>query len=126
MSLDWFADVLEFHKKLAPSRVARLLTIPTEESVEQRIDWIQEELFEFVDAGDDIAARADAITDAIYFFVGMAIDHGIDLRPVWDAVHAANMAKEGGETRADGKLMKPPGWQPPDIAGVLAKQGPIV
>ena len=30
------------------------------------------------------------------------------------------MAKAGGPLREDGKRLKPPGWTPPDIAGVLA------
>jgi hypothetical protein len=68
---------------------------------------------------------ADGIVDAIYVLIGAAITYGIDIRPVWQAVHAANMAKEGGATREDGKVQKPPGWQPPDIAGILAAQGPL-
>lgn len=35
------------------------------------------------------------------------------------AIHAANMAKAGGPRRADGKILKPAGWQPADIAGLL-------
>lgn len=49
----------------------------------------------------------------------------IDLPDVWEAVQAANMAKEGGGTREDGKILKPPGWQAPDIAGILADQKPL-
>ena len=48
--------------------------------------------------------------------------YGIDIRPIWDEVHRTNMAKEGGGSRTDGKIMKPAGWQPPDIAGLLARQ----
>lgn len=48
---------------------------------------------------------------------------GIDLRPVWSEVHAANMRKTTGPVREDGKRLKPEGWQPPDIAGVLRAQG---
>lgn len=33
------------------------------------------------------------------------------------------MAKLGGPRRADGKVMKPIGWRPPDIEGVLNRQG---
>jgi hypothetical protein len=31
------------------------------------------------------------------------------------------MAKVGGRRRADGKWLKPAGWSPPDIAGLLAR-----
>lgn len=33
--------------------------------------------------------------------------------------------KEGGETRDDGKVLKPPGWAAPDVAGILARQAPL-
>jgi hypothetical protein len=35
------------------------------------------------------------------------------------------MDKVGGAIRGDGKVLKPAGWQPPDIAGALASQEPI-
>ncbi len=38
----------------------------------------------------------------------------------WDEVHRSNMAKVGGPIRGDGKRLKPEGWTPPDVAGVLA------
>jgi len=37
--------------------------------------------------------------------------------------HASNMAKEGGKTRADGKVPKPEGWRPPDIRAEIDRQG---
>jgi len=37
--------------------------------------------------------------------------------------HASNMAKEGGKTRADGKVLKPEGWRPPDIRFEIDRQG---
>jgi hypothetical protein len=52
-----------------------------------------------------------------------AVEGGIDLRPLWVAVQAANLAKVGGSKRADGKVLKTPGWVPPDIAGLLRQQG---
>lgn len=46
------------------------------------------------------------------------------LREVWDS----NLAKVDGRhgpivRRGDGKLLKPEGWQPPDVAGVLRRHG---
>jgi predicted HAD superfamily Cof-like phosphohydrolase len=32
------------------------------------------------------------------------------------------MAKASGPRRADGKVLKPEGWTPPDIVGVLERQ----
>ncbi len=71
----------------------------------------------------DMPQIADGLADLVYVVLGTAISYGIDLRPVYEAVHAANMAKVGGPTRSDGKLLKPEGWQAPDVAGVLKAQG---
>ena len=60
--------------------------------------------------------------DEIYVLLGSLAAMGVDFWPLWDAVHAANMAKAGGPV-VDGKVKKPEGWQPPDIEGELRKQG---
>jgi predicted HAD superfamily Cof-like phosphohydrolase len=44
---------------------------------------------------------------------------GIDLRPFFREVHRANMQKLTGPKRADGKQLKPEGWQPPRIQEML-------
>lgn len=46
---------------------------------------------------------------------------GIDLYPFYEEVHRTNMAKLGGPKRADGKQLKPDGWQPPRIAEMLSQ-----
>lgn len=68
---------------------------------------------------------ADAIADLLYVVYGTAVAWGIDIDPVFKAVHEANMRKfgPGGYEREDGKWMKPPDWEAPDIAGVLKSQG---
>jgi predicted HAD superfamily Cof-like phosphohydrolase len=70
---------------------------------------------------------ADAIADSIYVLVGTSLEYGIPLARVWDAVQAANMAKVGPDgkviRREDGKILKPEGWQPADIAGILNSEG---
>jgi predicted HAD superfamily Cof-like phosphohydrolase len=65
-----------------------------------------------------LADVADAIVDSIYVLLGMAVAFGIDIHPVWYAVHEANMATLG----EDGKQMKPEGWTPPYIEGILQAQ----
>ncbi len=75
----------------------------------------------------DMPEFADALADLDYVIEGSRIEFGIDGAPVAAAVHAANMAKLGPDgrpiVRADGKVTKPEGWTPPDIAGELRKQG---
>jgi len=70
----------------------------------------------------DLPKAADACIDQLYVIIGNLLAMGIDPRPLFDAVHAANMAKVGGPV-VNGKTMKPEGWQPPDIKGELKKQG---
>jgi hypothetical protein len=41
-------------------------------------------------------------------------------------VHEADRGKVGGGVRGDGKVLKPEGWVAPDVAGVLARQVPLV
>jgi predicted HAD superfamily Cof-like phosphohydrolase len=66
---------------------------------------------------------ADGIADLIYVALGTAVACGIDMAPIWDAVHASNMAKKDGPIDANGKKHKPEGWTPPDVAGLLRAQG---
>lgn len=62
---------------------------------------------------------ADALADIDYVVQGAALTFGIPHDAVFDEVHRSNLAKVGGPVRADGKKLKPEGWTPPDIAGVL-------
>ncbi len=71
--------------------------------------------------GPSLPEVADGLLDLQYIAQGCAQACGIDLDPVLDAVHAANMAKVGGPV-VNGKQLKPPGWTPPDIASVLRAQ----
>lgn len=45
----------------------------------------------------------------------------VDLRPFWEEIQRANMAKVGGPIREDGKRLKPAGWTPPDHKTIFEK-----
>jgi predicted HAD superfamily Cof-like phosphohydrolase len=124
---DWYADVMEFHRAMAPDLIGTTPKVPESASAELRMRLVCEETYELEQAMErgDLPGVADAVADAIYVLLGLAVTFGIDLRPVWAAVHAANMAKVGGPRRADGKRLKPDGWEPPDIAAILARQPPL-
>jgi predicted HAD superfamily Cof-like phosphohydrolase len=72
--------------------------------------------------GPDKVEVLDGLSDLAVVTFGAAETFGIDLEPYTDEVMRSNMAKLGGPIREDGKLQKPPGWTPPDIAGVLARE----
>jgi predicted HAD superfamily Cof-like phosphohydrolase len=87
---------------------------------------IEEELAEFRNAGEahDLVEIADALADLLYVVYGAAVAYGIDLQPVFDEIHAANLSKGEPEVvrRPDGKLLKGAGYRPPQVARVLREQ----
>jgi predicted HAD superfamily Cof-like phosphohydrolase len=70
----------------------------------------------------DLVEAADAIADSKYVLEAFAQALGINSEPVEAEVHRTNMAKTSGPRRWDGKILKPEGWQPPNIAAVLEAQ----
>jgi predicted HAD superfamily Cof-like phosphohydrolase len=92
-----------------------------------RVRLITEEFHEYVDAEicNDKVLVADALADLLYVIHGCALEYGIPLDLVFAEVHRSNMAKLGPDgkplLRPDGKILKPDGWTPPNIAGILAK-----
>jgi hypothetical protein len=124
---DWVRDVLDFHAKFCPERIGTTPAIPPLGRRALVCNLMIEELTEMRDAmmQGDIPGVADGGVDLIYVVIGALLSWGIDPAPVWDAVHRANMTKIGGSLRADGKVLKPEGWQPPDILAILAAQPPL-
>jgi predicted HAD superfamily Cof-like phosphohydrolase len=90
-----------------------------------RVELIREEVSEFVAASEqgDLVGIADALADIVYVVYGTALTYGIDLDAVLREVHRSNMSKLGTDgkpvLREDGKVLKPAGYSPPDIAAVL-------
>jgi predicted HAD superfamily Cof-like phosphohydrolase len=75
--------------------------------------------------GPDLAAIARELADVLAVTYGAALEFGIPLDAVYREVHWSNMAKRQPDgsvlLREDGKVLKPPGWQPPDVAAVLRR-----
>ncbi len=69
--------------------------------------------------GPDLAALAHELADLLYVTYGAFVALGIDADAVFAEVHRANMHKVSGPRRADGKQLKPEGWQPADVRAVL-------
>lgn len=127
------ARLREFHRAaefVAPPRP----TVPSPDLLTLRRTLIREEVQE-VDAeftglaarlevgepvsSGDLAPLAHELADLLYVTYGALDALGIDADAVFAEVHRANMAKLGGPRRADGKLLKPEGWQPADVRGVI-------
>lgn len=70
----------------------------------------------------DFPAFIDALLDLEYVILGTHVACGVDPQPIWERVHASNMAKQPAADKFS-KITKPDGWQAPDIAGALREQG---
>ena len=74
-----------------------------------------------------IADQADALIDVYYYSQNAACKKGINLSSIFGMVHAANMAKRDPISgtflkREDGKIIKPKGWQPPNVEKEIQRQ----
>jgi len=93
-----------------------------------RITWLDEELDEISEAvaTGDLPGLVDGLCDLLYFLLGTASSLGVEIRPIFEVIHASNMEKTDSSKAvyrgADGKLGKPVGWKHPDIAAEIQKQ----
>ena len=77
----------------------------------------------------DHAGMFDALLDLAYVTHGAAHIHGYPWQDGWDLVQEANMTKERATSAEQSSrggtwdVIKPPGWTPPDIAGLLRETG---
>lgn len=78
------------------------------------------ELIEALAEGD-VAHIARELADVVYVAYGTAWVYGIDLDAALAEIHRAAMDKmRAGLRRDDGKIMKPPGFVPPDMSRAVA------
>lgn len=116
---DWQRMVTEFHDRFG----VEIGKSPALRKAAFRAALIAEEAGETCEAllRGDFVESIDGLCDIIYVVLGTAVTLGIDLELFMAEVHASNMAKIGGPTRPDGKILKPDGWQPPRIRELLEK-----
>lgn len=122
-----YCDVLAFALKFGvPMALQPSLLSP--ELYEFRQKFLQEELDEFAEAHDagDLLKAADALVDLVYVALGTAQMMGLPWHAHWRLVQSCNMAKEpalhslgSGCYWSSLKVIKPPGWTPPDHSSLL-------
>lgn len=105
----------------APSRRAE--TLLRLRLIKEEFDETSDELLDFVNGDGNLAKLAKELGDLVYVSFAAADVFEIPLERVFDAVHASNMTKVGAngkvERRADGKILKGPTYQEPDIYSLL-------
>lgn len=82
-------------------------------------------VFHDTDGGLDLEKIADGCADLSVVTVGTLSACGIADGPLLREVDRSNEAKfvDGPIMREDGKYLKPEGWEPPNIKGILQEQG---
>ena len=121
-----YDHVLEFHQATGAS-ISKWPADEDEKVLRHRL--IQEELDELYAAlaDGDLVEVADALADLDYVVNGAAIAFGINLPVVTKEVHRSNMTKLGEDgkpvLREDGKVLKGPNYEPPNIEWALNNGG---
>lgn len=119
------ASLLEFNEAFdIPKLDAPGLS--SEDMIELRIKLLKEEVEEYAEAAraGDMVEVLDALADIGYILAGTIINHGMQhiYDNAFNEVHRSNMAKlVDGKVirREDGKVLKPEGWQAPQLAQFL-------
>jgi predicted HAD superfamily Cof-like phosphohydrolase len=93
------------------------------------VSLIEEEANELADAitAHDTVETVDALIDILVVTIGALHSMGADAEGAWKEVMKTNFAKIDRETgkvrkREDGKVLKPVGWTPPELAPFVKKQ----
>jgi predicted HAD superfamily Cof-like phosphohydrolase len=119
------ASLLEFNQAFEIPKLESPGLGP-DELIELRIKLLTEEVQEYAEAAraGDLVEVLDALADIGYILAGTIINHGMQhiYDDAFNEVHRSNMAKlvDGKVLRRDdGKVLKPEGWQPPQLAQFL-------
>ena len=90
------------------------------------VNLIKEETTELTEAinNTDAVETLDALIDILVVTIGAIHSMGADGEGAWKEVMKTNFAKIDSETgkvrkREDGKVLKPLGWEPPELAQFL-------
>ena len=116
-----------FHDQAYFMRACGQTTIePNEAQAAMYHDLIGEEFAELGEAElvGDTVEEFDAVLDLLVVLIGYGLSRGWPMVEGWNEVMRSNTDKINPYTgnvikREDGKILKPSGWTPPDLKGVL-------
>ena len=138
--IDWVANIAEMHNKHAVNSIVRALDPKRlRDYLQFRIDFLQEELDEMIEATWDSDYKrpdnraedvVDALIDLCVVAIGTLNAFDVDAHEAWSRVHEKNMQKESGvnESRPNEfgfpDMIKPKDWTAPthaDNVGLLSR-----
>lgn len=118
---DFDDDVADFHGKFGHPcpTTGRGGVLPERDVLAFRVKLIREECRELCEAIEarDLARIAQEGVDLLYVTLGTFVVCGLRVRPFFNLVHRANMAKVPNPD--GGKPLKPEGWVKPDCASLI-------
>jgi predicted HAD superfamily Cof-like phosphohydrolase len=131
-----FYDVLAFQYKFGVLPQKGVPHFPSDDVIEFRKKFLQEELDEFKTAcaEGNMEKAIDALLDLSYVINGTALLFGITpecWNECWDEVQRANMTKVRANSAADSRskrghsldVVKPEGWRGPNHLPILQRHG---
>lgn len=125
-ALDLDKPRLDMRVGLIMEEASELLGAVYGERAEKLIEKAWEEAKDNDQGERDLTETADALADMIYVIYGMALELGISLPAVLEQVQASNLSKLGEDGkpiyREDGKVLKGPGFFPPNVALALKRK----
>lgn len=73
---------------------------------------------------ENLAEFVDGAIDSIYVILWTLLKFNVPVQTCFDEVQRSNMAKlhaDGSYLKKDGKVVKPPGWTPPNLHEILVQ-----
>lgn len=140
--MSYFKDVTEFHEKFGidykgkPRELSDDILDFRHKRLLEEVSEIEEAMMlldrgiSFLDQSrivEGLEKKLDGLVDLVYIALGTAHLHGFDFDAAWQRVHAANMAKASARDfmhlskyKNPNDVIKPPGWQPPDLRDLVS------
>ena len=124
--------VAAFHDAFGIRNAPSPEALPSPATIALRHRLMAEENEEYLEAAEagDLVEVADALGDMLYILCGTILQHGMQdvIEAVFAEIQRSNLSKLGADGRPiyreDGKVMKGPGYTPPDLAFVRERAAP--
>jgi len=119
--MNLFENVRDFVKLFTPELISKTPTDLNDIKISKlRMDRLIEEINEYKVAVNksDLVGQLDALVDIVYIALGNAVYQGFNFNEAFRRIHLSNLCKQS----SGGDIIKPPGWQKPDLTDLVKKK----